>query len=76
MFKDAFQKLSLILKNRNISMTTKFRVLKTYVWSTLTLIIIAYFTIYKNCNLFVVLIILGRYLLTFKSFFPHILIYE
>ena len=29
--KDAFQKLSLILKNRNISMTTKFRVLKTYV---------------------------------------------
>ena len=34
--KDAFQKLSLILKNRNISMTTKFRVLKTYVWSTLT----------------------------------------
>ena len=27
--KDAFQKLSLILKNRNISMTTKFRVLKT-----------------------------------------------
>ena len=32
--KDAFQKLSLILKNRNISMTT--RVLKTYVWSTLT----------------------------------------
>ena len=31
--KDAFQKLSLILKNRNISMTTKFR---TYVWSTLT----------------------------------------
>ena len=27
---------SLILKNRNISMTTKFRVLKTYVWSTLT----------------------------------------
>ena len=24
--KDAFQKLSLILKNRNISMTTKFRV--------------------------------------------------
>ena len=33
--KDAFQKLSLILKNRNISMTTKFRVLKTYVWSTL-----------------------------------------
>ena len=34
--KDAFQKLSLILKNRNISMTTKFRVLKTYMWSTLT----------------------------------------
>ena len=34
--KDAFQKLSLILKNRSISMTTKFRVLKTYVWSTLT----------------------------------------
>ena len=34
--KDAFQKLSLILKNRNISMTTKFRVLKTSVWSTLT----------------------------------------
>ena len=34
--KDAFQKLSLTLKNRNISMTTKFRVLKTYVWSTLT----------------------------------------
>ena len=34
--KDAFKKLSLILKNRNISMTTKFRVLKTYVWSTLT----------------------------------------
>ena len=34
--KDAFQKLSLILKNRNISMTIKFRVLKTYVWSTLT----------------------------------------
>ena len=34
--KDTFQKLSLILKNRNISMTTKFRVLKTYVWSTLT----------------------------------------
>ena len=34
--KDAFQKLSLILKNRNISMKTKFRVLKTYVWSTLT----------------------------------------
>ena len=34
--KDAFRKLSLILKNRNISMTTKFRVLKTYVWSTLT----------------------------------------
>ena len=34
--KDAFQKLSLILKNRNISMTTKFRILKTYVWSTLT----------------------------------------
>ena len=34
--KDAFQKLSLILKNRNISMTTKFRVLKIYVWSTLT----------------------------------------
>ena len=33
--KDAFQKLSLILP-RNISMTTKFRVLKTYVWSTLT----------------------------------------
>ena len=28
--------MSLILKNRNISMTTKFRVLKTYVWSTLT----------------------------------------
>ena len=27
--KDAFQKLSLILKNRNISMTTIFRVLKT-----------------------------------------------
>ena len=27
--KDAFQKLSLILKNRKISMTTKFRVLKT-----------------------------------------------
>ena len=25
---DAFKKLSLILKNRNISMTTKFRVLK------------------------------------------------
>ena len=34
--KDAFQKLSLILENRNISMTTKFRVLKIYVWSTLT----------------------------------------
>ena len=34
--KVALQKLSLILKNRNISMTTKFRVLKTYVWSTLT----------------------------------------
>ena len=34
--KDAFQKLSLILENRNISMTTKFRLLKTYVWSTLT----------------------------------------
>ena len=34
--KDAFQKLSLILNNRNISMTTKFRVSKTYVWSTLT----------------------------------------
>ena len=34
--KDAFQKLSLILKNRNISMTTKFRVVKTYTWSTLT----------------------------------------
>ena len=32
--KDAFQKLIPILKNRNISMTTKFRVLKTYVWST------------------------------------------
>ena len=34
--KDAFQNLSLILKNRNISMTTKFRVSNTYVWSTLT----------------------------------------
>ena len=34
--KDAFQKWRLILKNRNISMITKFRVLKTYVWSTLT----------------------------------------
>ena len=34
--KDAFQKLSLILENRNISMMTKFRVLKTYVWSRLT----------------------------------------
>ena len=34
--KDAFKKLSLILKNRNISMTTKFRLLKTYAWSTLT----------------------------------------
>ena len=28
--------LLVVLKNRNISMTTKFRVLKTYVWSTLT----------------------------------------
>ena len=30
--KDAFQKLSPILKNRSISMNTKFRVLKTHVW--------------------------------------------
>ena len=33
--KDCFNKMSPILKNRNISMTTKIRVLKGYVWSTL-----------------------------------------
>ena len=31
--KASFQKMSTILKNRNISFSTKLRVLKTYVWS-------------------------------------------
>ena len=33
--KASFQKMSTILKNRNISFSTKLRVLKTYVWSIL-----------------------------------------
>ena len=33
--KDSFQKMSPILKSRNISFSTKLRVLKTYVWSIL-----------------------------------------
>ena len=33
--KDSFQKMSPILKNRNMSFSTKLRVLKTYVWSIL-----------------------------------------
>ena len=33
--KDGFNKMSLIFKNHNISMTTKHRVLKAYVWSIL-----------------------------------------
>ncbi|GFN73541.1 endonuclease-reverse transcriptase [Plakobranchus ocellatus] len=37
MAKDAFQKMKLILANRNISMKTKIRVMKTYVWSVLFL---------------------------------------
>ncbi|GFN87130.1 U2 small nuclear ribonucleoprotein a'-like [Plakobranchus ocellatus] len=35
MAKDTFQKMKPILANRNISMTTKIRVIKTYVWSVL-----------------------------------------
>ena len=35
MSKDAFQKMKPILTNRNITMATKIRVLKTYVWSVL-----------------------------------------
>ncbi|KAG1651849.1 Tyrosine-protein phosphatase 69D [Nymphon striatum] len=35
MAKEAFHKMKPILMNRNISMTTKIRVLKTYVWSVL-----------------------------------------
>ena len=35
MAKDSFSKLSPIFKNRNISITTKFRLLKAYVWSVL-----------------------------------------
>ena len=31
--KTSFQKMSTILKNRNISFSTKLKVLKTYVWS-------------------------------------------
>ena len=33
--KASFQKMSTILKNRNISFSTKLRVLKTHVWSIL-----------------------------------------
>ena len=33
--KDSFNKMSLIFKNHNISMTTKHRVLKAYVWSVI-----------------------------------------
>ncbi|GFO41960.1 RNA-directed DNA polymerase from mobile element jockey [Plakobranchus ocellatus] len=35
MAKDTFQKMKPILANRNISITTKIRVIKTYVWSVL-----------------------------------------
>ena len=35
MAKDAFQKMKSILANRNITMTTKIRILKTYIWSVL-----------------------------------------
>ena len=35
MAKASFNKMSPILKNRNISMNTKMKVLKCYVWSTL-----------------------------------------
>ena len=35
MAKDAFQKMKPILTNRNITIVTKIRVLKTYVWSVL-----------------------------------------
>ena len=37
--KDSFSKIHTILNNRNITMETKTRVLRTYVWSVLNLLI-------------------------------------